>query len=91
MKHTLALLALLPLGLWRLFVLPELLAGNPDFWNWRRAIVILSGILALWWMSAGILLAARPRWLEQRFGGLDKLYRLHKYLGIAAASCLPTG
>jgi len=71
--------------LWGLFVLPDLLASNPDFWNWRRAIVILSGVLALWWMSAGIVLAARPRWLEQRFGGLDKLYRLHKYLGIGGS------
>ncbi|WP_153147859.1 ferric reductase-like transmembrane domain-containing protein [Dechloromonas sp. H13] len=82
MKRTLTTLALLPLGLWGLFVLPDLLASDPGFWNWRRAIVILSGILALWWMSAGIVLAARPRWLEQRLGGLDKLYRWHKYLGI---------
>ena len=82
MKRTLTALALLPLGLWGLFVLPDLLASNPGFWNWRRAIVILSGILALWWMSAGIILAARPRWLEQRVGGLDKLYQLHKTLGI---------
>lgn len=84
MKRPLLLLALLPLGLWAIFVLPDLLAANPGFWDWRRAIVILSGILALCWMSAGMLLAARPGWLEQRFGGLDKLYRLHKYIGIGS-------
>ena len=82
MKRAPIFLVLLPLGLWTIFVLPDLLAGDPGFWNWRRAIVILSGILALWWMSAGIVLAARPRWLEQRLGGLDRLYQLHKTLGI---------
>lgn len=84
MKRPLLALALLPLGLWAAFVLPDLLAANPGFWDWRRAIVLLSGILALWWMSAGMLLAGRPGWLEQRLGGLDKLYRLHRDIGIGA-------
>lgn len=84
MKRVPIFLVLLPLGLWSIFVLPGLLAGDPGFWNWRRAVVLLSGILALWWMSAGIVLAARPRWLEQRLGGLDRLYQLHKTLGIGA-------
>jgi predicted ferric reductase len=84
MKRPLFFLALLPLALWSLFALPGILDKSPAFWEWRRASVILSGILALWWMSAGMLLAARPAWLEGRFGGLDKLYRLHKDLGIGA-------
>lgn len=85
MKRPLILLALIPLGLWGIFALPDVLAANPaGFWDWRKPLIILSGLLALWWMSAGMLLAARPRWLEQRFGGLDKLYRLHKHIGIGA-------
>lgn len=84
MKRPLILLALLPLGLWSIFALPEILAANPGFWDWRRALVHLSGVLALWWMSTGMVLAARPLWLEKRLGGLDKLYRLHKYLGIGS-------
>lgn len=84
MKRPLLLLALLPLGLWAFFVFPDLLSTAQGFWDWRRALIILSGILALWWMSAGMLLATRPVWLEQRFGGLDKLYRLHKDIGIGA-------
>lgn len=85
MKRPILLLALIPLGLWGLFALPDILAANPaTFWDWRKPSIILSGILALWWMSAGMVLAARPRWLETRFGGLDKLYRLHKNIGIGA-------
>lgn len=84
MKRPLILLTLLPLGLWAIFALPDVLATNLSFWDWRRALVIFSGILALWWMSAGMVLAARPAWLEQQFGGLDKLYRLHKTIGIAS-------
>ena len=85
MKRSLLLLALVPLGLWGIFALPDILAANPaSFWDWRKSLIILSGLLALWWMSAGVVLAARPRWLETRFGGLDKLYRLHKNIGIGA-------
>ena len=84
MKHPLLALALAPLGLWAAFVLPDTLASNPGFWDWRRTLVILSGIFSLWWMSAGILLAGRPGWLERRFGGLDKIYRLHRNIGIGA-------
>lgn len=85
MKRPLTLLAALPLGLWAAFALPAVLAKSPaDFWAWRGPLIFLSGILALWWMSAGIVLASRPAWLEQRFGGLDKLYRLHRDIGIGA-------
>ena len=35
-------------------------------------------------MALGLLLAARPRVVESSFGGLDRMYQLHKYLGVAA-------
>jgi len=35
-------------------------------------------------MVVGLLLSARPRPVEGAFGGLDRMYALHKYLGIAA-------
>jgi len=75
---------LLPALLWAAFALPEVVGADPGFWQWRRALVLLSGVLALWWMSAGMLLATRPGWLERRLGGLDRLYRLHRDVGIAA-------
>ena len=84
MKRPLFLLAIVPLALWGFFIFPDLLTTAQGFWNWRRGLILLSGILAFWWMSAGMVLAARPAWLEQRWGGLDKLYRLHKNVGIGA-------
>lgn len=35
-------------------------------------------------MALALLLSARPRPAETPFGGLDRMYRLHKYLGVAA-------
>jgi len=85
MKRPLYLLALIPIGLWAAFALPDLLAADKSGpWFWRRNLILLSGIVALWWMSAGMLLATRAPWLENRFGGLDRLYRLHKNIGIGA-------
>ena len=35
-------------------------------------------------MALGLLLSVRPRAVETSFGGLDRMYKLHKYLGVAA-------
>ncbi|MBK5144090.1 hypothetical protein I2494_10230 [Budviciaceae bacterium BWR-B9] len=55
-----------------------------DFFFWRRQIILLTGILSFGYMSAAMLLAVRPTWLEKWLNGLDKMYRLHKYLGIGS-------
>lgn len=55
-----------------------------NFFALRGAMVQCSGILAIGAMSVAMILALRPRWPERRLGGLDKMYRLHKWLGIAA-------
>lgn len=44
----------------------------------------LSGILSVLLMSVVVVLSARPRLLERPLGGLDKMYRLHKWLGLGA-------
>jgi predicted ferric reductase len=41
-----------------------------------------TGIIGIGAMSMGMLLALRPGRLEPLLGGLDKTYRLHKWLGI---------
>jgi len=55
-----------------------------DYFAFRTVWVQYSGVLAIGVMSLAMVLATRPMWLEPRLGGLDKLYRLHKWLGIAA-------
>lgn len=77
----LALLALLSV-LW-LAAEPSLFQSD-SFFALRGVMVQYSGILAMGAMSVAMLLALRPRWLERWLGGLDKMYRLHKWLGIAA-------
>jgi predicted ferric reductase len=57
---------------------------STTFFALRGSMVQLSGIAAIGCMSLAMLLALRPRWPEQWLGGLDKMYRLHKWLGIAA-------
>jgi predicted ferric reductase len=52
---------------------------------WRPVVLNGTGILAIGAMSVGMMLATRPVWIERWLGGLDKSYRLHKWLGISAA------
>jgi predicted ferric reductase len=39
-------------------------------------------------MSLALVLSARPRWAEPLFGGLDRMYGVHKWLGIAALAMM---
>ncbi|WP_417792026.1 ferric reductase-like transmembrane domain-containing protein [Stutzerimonas xanthomarina] len=54
------------------------------FWPLRADMVHYTGVLSITAMSVAVYLAIRPQWLERRLGGLDKSYRLHKWLGIGA-------
>jgi len=56
----------------------------PHFFAWRAVLMQYSGVLAIGVMSVSMLLALRPVVLEPHVGGLDKMYRLHKWLGISA-------
>ena len=59
-------------------------AALAGFFDWRNVLVQYSGVVSITVMSLAMILAARPRIAERLFGGLDKTYRLHKWLGIAA-------
>lgn len=48
------------------------------------ALGIALGAASIAAMSLAMLLSIRPRWLEPLFGGLDRMYGAHKWLGIAA-------
>ncbi len=52
----------------------------------RSVLVQYSGVITMGAMSIAMILAIRPRAIEHWFGGLDKMYRLHKWLGITALS-----
>jgi len=85
MKTIVRGLVVIPLGLTLLWLLAE--GGNlptvQGFFSWRNLLVQYSGILGMGVMSVAMVLAVRPAWLEPRLHGLDKMYRLHKWLGIS--------
>lgn len=84
MRHIQLTLAALLAGLTLLW-----LQAGPDvgtalpFFTLRAAMMNYTGILGIGVMSVGMLLALRPVRLEPWLGGLDKAYRLHKWLGIS--------
>ncbi|WP_017220852.1 ferredoxin reductase family protein [Moritella dasanensis] len=53
------------------------------FWPLRKTIIYGSGIIAIIAMSFGTLLAIRQFFSDSFLDGLDKRYKLHKWLGIA--------
>lgn len=50
----------------------------------RPTLLQGTGTLAIGLMSVGMILATRPVAFEPWLGGLDKMYRLHKWLGVTA-------
>lgn len=73
------------LGLTGLWVLANLALPEPlTFIAVRNEFVQYTGVLGIGVMSVAMILATRPLWLEPWLGGLDKSYRLHKWLGITA-------
>lgn len=59
------------------------LSAAQGVFGWRSLMMQYTGVLGIGVMSVGMLLAIRPAWLETRLHGLDKMYRLHKWLGVA--------
>ncbi|MDR1063207.1 MAG: ferric reductase-like transmembrane domain-containing protein [Azoarcus sp.] len=57
-------------------------AQHYNFFDLRAALVNYTGILTMGAMSVAMMLAIRPMSVEPWLGGLDKGYRLHKWLGI---------
>lgn len=68
-----------------LWLLADTFTPQPlNYFTFRIVFMQYSGVLAIGTMSLAMLLALRPRALEARLDGLDKVYRLHKWLGITA-------
>lgn len=69
-------------GLWAWSLAAGPGAGSP--WAVYDHSLLLSGWLAIALMSLAMILALRPAWLERPLGGLDQIYRTHKWAGILA-------
>ncbi|WP_372741067.1 ferric reductase-like transmembrane domain-containing protein [Neptunomonas sp.] len=81
-KLTLLASLLLLTGLW---MMADTFFPQPlTYFSFRAVFVQYSGVLAVGVMSIAMLLALRPVILEPYLNGLDKMYRLHKWLGISA-------
>ena len=81
-SRALAVVLVLLAGLW---LMADTLVPQPfSYFSFRAKFMQFSGVLAIGAMSLCMVLAARPRWLEPHLDGLDKMYRLHKWLGITA-------
>ena len=81
-KVCLATLIALLSALW---LLADTLAPQPfTYFSFRTVFMQYSGVVAVGMMSVAMLLALRPKWLEPTLDGLDKMYRLHKWLGVTA-------
>ena len=55
-------------------------------WIVRQQALYLSGLYSVALMSLAMMLSTRPVWLEHPLGGLDRVYRLHKWSGILAVA-----
>ncbi|WP_024889960.1 ferredoxin reductase family protein [Luteimonas huabeiensis] len=72
-------------GLTLLWLMADTFLPQPfGYFSFRKVFVQYSGIVAMAAMCLGMVLAVRPVRLERAFDGLDKMYRLHKWLGIVA-------
>ncbi len=60
------------------------LSADYAFFALRTSLVNYTGVLAMGAMSVVMMLATRPAGVEPLLGGLDKSYRLHKWLGVSA-------
>lgn len=60
--------------------------GSATLWIIRQEALYLTGLLSIALMSLSMLLSIRPVWLEKPLGGMDRVYRLHKWSGILAIS-----
>ena len=81
-KVLLLAVLLLPTALW---LAADTLSPEPlTYFSFRAVFMQYSGVIGIGVMSVAMLLALRPKWLEPHLNGLDKMYRLHKWLGITA-------
>ena len=84
MKRITIIFWLLCLGLTALWIVADpVVIGLPPFAQLKIPLINFTGIIAMGAMSVSMVLALRSVAVEPHVGGLDKSYRLHKWLGVA--------
>ncbi len=87
MKTILAsFVAIVVLGWGEAMLSPDHLSAGAGLWALRQEGLYLTGLLSISLMSLVMVLATRPVWLERPLGGMDRIYRLHKWSGILAVA-----
>ena len=87
MKTLLALIITLVSLAWGWHVLVvDAPAGATSLWILRQQGLYLSGLLSIALVSLAMLLATRSPWLAAPLGGMDRVYRSHKWAGILACA-----
>ena len=59
-------------------------SGGAALWVLRQEALYFSGLLAIALLSVAMFLATRPTWLEAPLGGMDRVYRTHRWAAILA-------
>ena len=59
-----------------------ILSMGYEFFALRTSLINYTGVVGMGAMSVAMVLALRLVFIESFLGGLDKAYRLHKWLGI---------
>lgn len=85
MRILLASMVLVVAGVWAWEMLTITRPVAHPLWLARQELLTLSGMLAITLMSLAMFLASRPVWLEGVLGGMDRVFRTHKWAGILAA------
>lgn len=87
MKTILAGLLSLVVLVWGLDIVANPASTDTSMW-WaiRQEGLYLTGLSSIVLMSLAMVLATRPTWLERPLGGMDRIYRMHKWSGILGIS-----
>ena len=83
-RFLLAYLALVALAWGWALPTPGAQATPLSAWAVREHALTLTGLWSFALMSLAMVLATRPARLEGVFGGMDRIYRVHKWSGILA-------
>lgn len=74
---------------------PLLVVASCVIWWWpyagtdtTLALGLFTGTVAIVLMSWSFVLAVRLRWLEPLFGGLDRMYAVHRWAGVLAIGAM---